>query len=101
MNILNEVIDGPRQPENGAVSAPTGARRFVGIRNSAQGYGLVAISLHWLVAITVIGLFALGVWMTGLRHLEKIKIRALLVYGSVFGVAPRVTYNGYAPLGAP
>ncbi len=36
-----------------------------------------------------------------LRHLEKIKIRALLVYGSVFGVAPRVTYNGYAPLGAP
>ena len=38
---------------------------------------------------------------TGIRHLEKIKIRALLVYGSVFRVAPRVTYNKYAPLGAP
>jgi len=34
------------------------------------------------------------------RDLEKIKLRALLVYGSVFGVAPRVTYNEYAPLGA-
>ncbi len=37
----------------------------------------------------------------GARDLEKIKLRALLVYGSVFGVAPRVTYNEYAPLGAP
>ncbi len=36
-----------------------------------------------------------------LRHLEKIKIRALLVYGTVFCVAPRVTYNEYAPLGTP
>ncbi len=35
------------------------------------------------------------------RHLEKIKIRALLVYGTVFCVAPRVTYNEYAPLGTP
>ena len=35
------------------------------------------------------------------RHPAKIKIPALLVYGSVFGVAPRVTYNEYAPLGAP
>ncbi len=38
---------------------------------------------------------------SGVRHLEKIKIRALLVYGPDFGVAPRVTYNGYAPLRAP
>jgi hypothetical protein len=37
----------------------------------------------------------------GLRDLEKIKLRALLVYGSVFGVAPRITYNEYAPLGVP
>ncbi len=35
------------------------------------------------------------------RDLEKTKLRALLVYGSVFGVAPRVTYKEYAPLGAP
>jgi len=38
---------------------------------------------------------------TGLRHPAKIKIRALLAYGFVFRVAPRVTYNEYAPLGAP
>ncbi len=35
------------------------------------------------------------------RDLEIIKLRALLVYGSVFGVAPRVTYSEYAPLGTP
>ncbi len=35
------------------------------------------------------------------RHPEKIKIPALLVYGSVFVVAPRVTYNEYASLDTP
>ncbi len=35
------------------------------------------------------------------RHSAKIKIPALLVYGSVSRVAPRVTYNEYAPLGTP
>jgi hypothetical protein len=39
--------------------------------------------------------------MLELRRLAKIKIHALLVYTSVFGVAPRVTYSKYAPLGAP
>ena len=39
--------------------------------------------------------------LPGIRHPAKIKIRALLVYGFVFRVAPRVTYNEYAPLGAP
>ena len=34
------------------------------------GYGLVAISLHWLVAFVVIGLFALGVWMTDLTYYD-------------------------------
>jgi cytochrome b561 len=42
----------------------------VGLRNTARGYGLVAIVLHWLVALTVIGLFALGFWMTGLSYYD-------------------------------
>ena len=42
----------------------------MGIRNSAHGYGLVAISLHWLVAFVVIGLFALGIWMTDLTYYD-------------------------------
>ncbi len=33
---------------------------------SPERYGLTAIVLHWLLAIALIGLFAVGVYMTGL-----------------------------------
>jgi cytochrome b561 len=39
-------------------------------RNSRNSYGLVSISLHWLVALAVIGLFALGVWMVELTYYD-------------------------------
>ncbi|MBW0146960.1 cytochrome b [Marinobacter arenosus] len=38
------------------------------IRNSSDRYGAVAISIHWLVAFAVIGLFALGYWMVDLSY---------------------------------
>lgn len=38
------------------------------LRNLKQSYGLVAIVLHWLSALAVIGLFALGVWMVDLTY---------------------------------
>ncbi|TBU96217.1 cytochrome b [Phytopseudomonas dryadis] len=37
-------------------------------RNTSLRYGFVSISLHWLVAIAVFGLFALGYWMVGLSY---------------------------------
>lgn len=37
-------------------------------RNSSSNYGLVSIVMHWLVAIAVVGLFALGYWMVGLTY---------------------------------
>lgn len=37
------------------------------LRNTVQRYGLVAITLHWLAAITVFALFGLGWWMTELN----------------------------------
>ena len=37
-------------------------------RNTESSYGLAAIILHWLVALTVVGLFALGLWMTELDY---------------------------------
>ena len=37
-------------------------------KNSNSHFGVVAIALHWLVAIVVIGLFALGWWMTELNY---------------------------------
>ncbi|MCG7198996.1 cytochrome b [Marinobacter pelagius] len=39
-------------------------------RNSVDRYGLVSIFIHWLVAIAVIGLFALGFWMVDLSYYD-------------------------------
>ncbi len=39
-------------------------------RNTPDSWGLLAIILHWLVALTVIGLFFLGLWMTGLDYYD-------------------------------
>ncbi len=41
------------------------------LRNHEDGYGLVAVLLHWLVAVTVFGLFGLGLWMTGLTYYDN------------------------------
>lgn len=38
--------------------------------NNHSRYGFVSISLHWLVALAVIGLFGLGWWMVGLSYYD-------------------------------
>lgn len=38
------------------------------LKDSASGYGLITILLHWITAILVILLFSLGVYMTGLDY---------------------------------
>lgn len=38
------------------------------LKNTQTRYGLVAILLHWLVALTVIGLAILGLWMVDLSY---------------------------------
>lgn len=53
-----------------AASEATVQKKTVGLRNTAEGYGTLAIFLHWLVALVVIGLFTLGVWMTGLTYYD-------------------------------
>lgn len=42
----------------------------VGLKNSSTSYGWIAIVLHWLVAVAVIGLFALGLWMVDLDYYD-------------------------------
>ncbi|WP_298444036.1 cytochrome b [uncultured Ferrimonas sp.] len=37
-------------------------------RNTAQGYGLISIGLHWLMAVAIFGLFGLGLWMVELTY---------------------------------
>jgi cytochrome b561 len=38
------------------------------LRITPDTYGPVAIVLHWLTDFAVIGLFAMGLWMTGLDY---------------------------------
>ena len=40
------------------------------LRNTYDTYGLVAVSLHWLVALVVLGLFGLGLWMVELTYYD-------------------------------
>jgi len=42
----------------------------MGLRNHLQGYGLVSVLLHWIMAILIIGLFALGKYMAGLDYYD-------------------------------
>lgn len=39
-------------------------------RNSEVTYGWVAILLHWVVAVAIVGLFVLGFWMVDLSYYD-------------------------------
>lgn len=43
---------------------------MIGWRNTAYSWGLLAVLMHWLVAVTIISLFGLGLWMTGLDYYD-------------------------------
>jgi cytochrome b561 len=40
-------------------------------KNSPTHYGLVNVLLHWLIALVVFGLFALGFWMVDLSYYSE------------------------------
>lgn len=42
------------------------------LKNTREGYGWVAIVLHWLVAFTVLGLFGLGLYMVDLSYYDPL-----------------------------
>ncbi|NEX20158.1 cytochrome b [Thiorhodococcus mannitoliphagus] len=39
-------------------------------RSTAHRYGLISVLFHWLTAITVVGLFGLGLWMVELTYYD-------------------------------
>ena len=41
------------------------------LKNSRDRFGAVAVFMHWLVAVAVIGLFALGFWMVDLDYYHQ------------------------------
>lgn len=47
------------------------------LKNTRTGYGLVAISLHWLIAFVVIGLIIIGLYMVNI----PISLRKLALFG--------------------
>jgi cytochrome b561 len=67
----------------GGLTPPARAEQPLGLRNTPQGYGVLAIALHWLVALVVIGLFILGVWMTGLTYYDEWYRRAPDIHKSI------------------
>lgn len=40
-------------------------------KNDQKHYGLIAIILHWLIAVVTVGLFGLGLWMTDLGYYDS------------------------------
>jgi len=58
------------------------------IRNSGRRYGLVAIALHWLMALLLVALVVLGLYMVSLPDVgfDTRKIKLILVYKQL-GVA--------------
>lgn len=52
-------------------------------RNTRSGWGLVSILVHWLSALVIIGLFALGWWMTGLGYYDDWYNRAPWIHKSI------------------
>jgi len=55
------------------------------LRNTSSTYGAVHIVLHWLVAVSVVGLFALGLWMVELTYYDPWYNRAPAIH-KAFGI---------------
>ncbi|WP_178861782.1 cytochrome b [Thiomicrorhabdus cannonii] len=51
--------------------------------NSTQGYGLISVLFHWLLALLIPGLFALGVWMVELDYYSEWYHRAPAIHKAV------------------
>lgn len=40
------------------------------LRNTTEGFGWISIALHWLMALTIFGLFGLGLYMVELTYYD-------------------------------
>jgi cytochrome b561 len=56
--------------------------RTAQLANTKEGYGIVAMALHWTMAVLLIGLVALGLYMAQLPDVgfDKTKIRLVLMH---------------------
>jgi len=45
--------------------------KIMPLRNSSQNFGLISVTLHWLMALVIYAMFALGLWMVGLGYYDS------------------------------
>lgn len=78
------------------------------LKNSTKGYGLIHILLHWISALVVVGLFALGLWMTDLSYYDQWYHKApgihksiglLLAIATLFRIVWKITQATPTPIG--
>ena len=53
------------------------------LTNQPQYYGLISILLHWGMAITIVGLFCFGLWMTSLGYYDPWYKQAPTIHKSI------------------
>ncbi len=53
------------------------------LRNTENNYGIVAKTLHWLVAMVVVAMFALGLWMVELTYYDELYKTAPWIHKSI------------------
>ncbi|HKI62582.1 MAG TPA: cytochrome b [Mariprofundaceae bacterium] len=51
--------------------------------NTHASYGWVSIGLHWLMALTIFGMFALGIWMRSLDYYDSWYHEAPYIHKSI------------------
>ncbi|MCG8435279.1 MAG: cytochrome b [Gammaproteobacteria bacterium] len=53
------------------------------LRNTDTHYGWLAITLHWLIAVIVIAMFAVGLWMDSMDDADRLHGTVLYVHKSI------------------
>jgi cytochrome b561 len=80
------------------------------LRNNSQGYGLVSVLLHWIMAVLIIGLFVLGEYMVDLDYYHPWYLKAPDLHRSVgvgvtvllaFRMGGRLVNPNPKPIGKP
>jgi len=72
------------------------------MKNTADRYGLVSRALHWLMALAIIGLLAVGLWMEGLADDDSYKMTAYMLhkatgFSMLLLVVVRVAWLAFSP----
>lgn len=71
-------------------------------KNTPQRYGVISAALHWLTALVVYGMFALGLWMVTLSYYDGWYHQAPEIHKSIgmllmMALIVRIIWRLYSP----